>query len=63
MVCCLYAGLLVMVGFGFAWLLVPAGVWMLGHGALMGLTLWEAQWDDMVLAQLTRRYKSFYDAG
>ena len=41
----------------------PAGVWMLGHGALMGLTLFDAQWDDMVLAQLSRRYKAFYDAG
>ena len=48
---------------GFAWLLVPAVVWMLGHGVLMGLTLFDAHWDEMALAQLTRRYKAFYDAG
>ena len=37
MVCCLYVGLLVMVGLGFAWLLAPcrgldAGAWR-PHGA------------------------------
>ena len=48
MVCCLYVGLLVMVGLGFTWLLVPAVVWMLGHGVLMGLTLFDAHWDEMV---------------
>jgi hypothetical protein len=60
---CLYMGLLAMVGLGFKWILVPALVWMLGHGALMGLTLFDAYWDDMALAQLTRRYRDFYDAG
>ena len=63
MVCCLYVGLLVMVGLGFTWLMVPALVWMIGHGLLIALTLFDAQWDEMVLAQLTRRYKAFYDAG
>ena len=63
MVCCLYGGLLVMVGLGFTWLVVPAVVWMLGHGVLMGLTLVDTHWDEMVLAQLTRQYKGFYDAG
>ena len=37
---------------------LDAGAWR-----LMGLTLCDAQWDEMVLAQLTRRYKAFYDAG
>ena len=60
---CLYAGLLTMVGLGFTWLLVPALVWMVGHGALMALTLFDPHWDDMVVAQLTRRYKAYYDAG
>ena len=50
-------------GWGSPGCCVPAVVWMLGHGALMGLTLCDAQWDEMVLAQLTRRYKAFYDAG
>ena len=57
-------GLLVMVGLGFAVAArSPPVVWMLGHGVLMGLTLFDTQWDEMVLAQLTRRYKAFYDAG
>ena len=32
MVCCLYVGLLVMVGLGFTWLVVPAwcGCWAMG---------------------------------
>ena len=52
-----------MVGLGFRWRLLPAVVWMLGHGVLMGLTLFDAHWDEMALAQLTRKYKGFYDAG
>ena len=63
MACCLYVGLLVMVGLGFTWLRVLAGAWMLGPWALMGLTLFDAQWDDIVIAQLSRRYKAYYDAG
>ena len=60
---CLYAALLAMVGMGFLWMLVPAVVWMLGHGALMGLSLFDAHWDEMAIAQLTRRYRAYYDAG
>jgi type IV secretory pathway TrbD component len=60
---CLYAGLIAMVGLEFKWILVPALVWMLGHGILIGLTLWDAHWDDIAIAQLTRRYKAYYDAG
>lgn len=63
MVCCLYAGLVVMVGLGFLWMLVPALVWLAGHGLLIALTLFDVQWDEMVVAQLTRRYKPYYDAG
>jgi type IV secretory pathway TrbD component len=63
MVFCLYVGLLTMVGLGFTWLLLPAVVWMLGHGALMALTLYDVEWDAMAIAQLTRRYKAYYDAG
>jgi hypothetical protein len=36
---------------------------MLGHGLLVGLTLFDVNWDDMALAQLTRRYQAYYDAG
>jgi type IV secretory pathway TrbD component len=60
---CLYAGLLAMVGLGFKWILVPALIWMLGHGVLVGLTLFDVNWDDIAIAQLTRRYKAHYDAG
>ena len=28
---------------------------MIGHGLLIALTLFDAQWDEMVLAQLTRQ--------
>ena len=63
LVVCLYAALLVMVGLGFIWMAVPALVWMLGHGVLMGLSLWDINWDEMAIAQLTRRYRAYYDAG
>ena len=54
MVCCLYAGLLVMVGFGFAWLSSRClmGAWRLWS------TLCDARWDDMVLAQLAAVQRS-----
>ena len=61
--CCLYGGLITLYGFGMKMVLVPAVVWMLGHGGLMALTLWDPRWDDIVLAHLTRRYKAYYDAG
>jgi type IV secretory pathway TrbD component len=60
---CLYAGLFALVGLGFKWVALPAIVWLLGHGVLIGLTLWDPNWDEVASAQLTNRYKDFYDAG
>ena len=60
---CLYAGLFALVGLGFTWIALPAILWLLGHGALIGLTLWDPNWDEVAMAQLTNRYKDFYDAG
>jgi hypothetical protein len=28
---------------------------------LIGLTVWEEQWDDIALAHLTRRYPAYYE--
>jgi len=33
-----------------------------GHGLLMAMTAWDGQFDDLLLAQMTRRYKSYYEA-
>ena len=60
---CLYVGLFFMVGLGFKWVVLPALVWLLGHLVLIGLTLWDEKWDEVAGAQLTNRYKAFYDAG
>lgn len=60
---CLFLGMLTMVGLGFAWLLLPVVLWLVGHGVLIGLTLWDVHFDDVAIAQLTRRYQGAYDAG
>jgi type IV secretory pathway TrbD component len=60
---CLYMGLFAMVGLGLKWVALPAIVWLLGQGLLIGLTLWDPNWDEVGMAQLTNRYKDFYDAG
>jgi type IV secretory pathway TrbD component len=60
---CLYTALLFLTVTGIRWAIVPLVVWALGQGLLMGLTLWEPLWDDVAIAQVTRRYKSFYNAG
>jgi|SRR5215510_758875 len=39
------------------------GVWLLGHATMVALTLYDPHWDDVLLAQLLRRYKAFYEAG
>jgi hypothetical protein len=60
---CLFVGLLVLTYWGFKWTLGPFLIWLVGHGALVLLTQWNYRWDEMVLAQLGRRYKSRYSAG
>jgi type IV secretory pathway TrbD component len=58
---CLYAALLCLTIVGFKWVLLPLIVWAVGQGVLILLTQFDVQWDDIALAQLTRRYKDFYD--
>jgi type IV secretory pathway TrbD component len=60
---CLYAALLVVTVTGFRWGAVPLVVWALGQGLLMCLTQWDHWWDDIGIAQLTRRYRARYEAG
>jgi type IV secretory pathway TrbD component len=48
---------------GVKWGLLPMGLWLLGHGTMVALTLADPHWDDVIVAQLTRRYKSLYEAG
>ena len=60
---CLYAALWFLVALGARWALLPLVVWALGQGTLVLLTQWDSMWDDLAIAQLTRRYKSVYEAG
>jgi type IV secretory pathway TrbD component len=61
LVLCLYAGFMFMTLIGFRVALLPLLVWAIGQGTLVALTQWDAQWDDVMIAQLTRRYKSVYE--
>jgi len=58
---CAYAGLLTLTLRGFRMVLVPLVVWALGQGVLVVLTQFDGRWDDIVLAQMVRRYRAFYD--
>jgi type IV secretory pathway TrbD component len=60
---CLYAGLLLFVVVGPAWALLAAGAWFVGQTALVGLTVWDPDWDLLMQAHLTQRSRAFYDAG
>jgi len=60
---CLYAALVFLTVIGMRWALLPLVVWALGQGLLVLLTLFDPWWDDMAIAQLSRRYKSLYEAG
>ena len=48
---------------GVKWGFLPMGLWLLGHGTMVGLTHVDPHWDDVLVAQLVRRYKAAYDAG
>jgi type IV secretory pathway TrbD component len=63
LVMCLYAALVFLSVIGFRWAVLPLVVWALGQGVLVLLTQWDTGWDDLAIAQLTRRYKSNYEAG
>src|SRR5216683_7685708 len=48
---------------GVKWGLLPMGIWLLGHGTMVALTQVDPYWADVVVAQVFRRYKAYYDAG
>lgn len=60
---CLLAAFQAMMLWGMWWAVAVAVGWVLGHVVLVALTLFDAKWDDMAIAQLARKYKAFYDAG
>ena len=46
---------------GLYWAVAPLGLWALGQGAMMLLTLWDRDWPDLLLAHLTRGYRGRYE--
>jgi hypothetical protein len=60
---CLFGGLWTLTYVGFRWLVVPGAVWIVGHGVLFLLTQWNERFDEMMGAQLRRKYRGRYDAG
>ena len=63
LVLCLYAALIFLTVIGFRWALLPLVVWALGQGVPVLLTQWDINFDDLAIAQLTRRYRALYEAG
>jgi type IV secretory pathway TrbD component len=63
LVLCLYLALLFLTIIGLRWALLPLIVWALGQGVLVLLTSWDVFWDDVGIAQLTRRYRALYEQG
>src|SRR5262245_66555820 len=62
LVLCLAGSLFFLIRLGFGWSLAPLGVWALGHVGLTLLTAWDVQFDDVLLAHILRRYKSYYES-
>lgn len=58
---CLQVALLLLPLAGFRWAGAALLVWCIGQGVLIALTCWEEQWDEIGLAQLTRRYPARYE--
>jgi hypothetical protein len=54
---------LLMVLVAFKWILLPIGLWVLGHGVMLCLTARDEHWDEVILAQLIYHYKDRYEAG
>jgi type IV secretory pathway TrbD component len=63
LVLCLYAALIFLTVLGFRWGVLPLVAWAIGQGMLVVLTQWDVAWDDLAIAQLTRRYRARYEAG
>ena len=60
---CIYPTLLALNKVGFHGALFVVALWMVGQSVLFGLTRWDQAFDEVGLAQLFRRYKTFYNAG
>jgi hypothetical protein len=63
LVVCLYAGLSCLLLQRPGMLPLCLIGWLGGHGGLAALTQWEPQWDSVVLAHWTRRYRAYYEEG
>jgi type IV secretory pathway TrbD component len=61
MALCLYGALIFLTVVGFKMALLPLLIWAIGQGALVALTQWDQHWDDVMIAQFTRRYKAVYE--
>ena len=66
--CCLFIGLLFLLGRNPKLIIVAGLVWAVVHVGLVLLTLFDGSWDAIVVAHLARHgkrwgYKSYYDAG
>lgn len=59
---CLQVALFLLPLAGFRWAGAALVIWCLGQAALIGLSVWDEQWDEIAGAQLTRRYPSYYEA-
>jgi len=58
---CLYAALMVLMVFSAWWALVPLGLWPIGQGSMILLTVWDVSWDDVLL--VSAKYRSYYEQG
>jgi hypothetical protein len=58
---CLQVALFLLPLAGFRWAGAALVIWCIGQAVLIGLTVWEEQWDDIALAHLTRRYPAHYE--
>jgi type IV secretory pathway TrbD component len=56
-----YAALMLLTVYGLWWTLIPVITWPIGQGLLVLLTLWDTQFDDVLIASV--RYDSHYEAG
>ncbi len=66
--CCLFVGLLFLLGRSPKLIVVAGLVWGVGQAGLVLLTLFDGSWDAIVVAHLSWHgtrwgYQSFYDAG
>lgn len=58
---CLQVALFLLPLAGFRWAGAALAIWCVGQGILIALTIWDEQWDELVIAHLTRRYPSSYE--